>query len=98
MWAVEAARTRPGGECVMPWTAPRRAPLGVALAGLLLLSGCGGSEPAPLKAMQPEVPADLCATVPAPARAGLISNGDSDPTGNPTAACSLRSPDGSGHQ
>ena len=41
------------------------------------------------------MPADLCATVPARARRRLIANSnDSDTTGNPTAACSLRSPDG----
>ena len=79
----------------MPRTAPSRARLGLFAAGLLLLSGCGGSQPAALKPMEPEVPADLCATVPAAAKAGLVTNSDSDTTGNPTAACSLRSPDGS---
>jgi hypothetical protein len=44
--------------------------------------------------MKPEVPADLCATVPSTARAGLVTASNTDPTGNPTAACSLRSPTG----
>lgn len=71
----------------------RSAQLGTLLATLLLAAGCGSTEPAPLKAMKPEVPADLCATVPAKARANLLANSNSDETGNPTAACSLRSPD-----
>jgi hypothetical protein len=79
----------------MPRTAPSRTRLGLVAAGLLLLSGCGGSEPEALKPMEPEVPADLCATVPEAAKAGLVTNSDSDTAGNPTAACSLRSPDGS---
>jgi hypothetical protein len=82
----------------MPRTAPSRARLGVlgsgAVLSLLVLSGCG-ADPAPLKPMEPEVPADLCATVPTAAKAGLVSNSSSDATGNPTAACSLRSADGS---
>jgi hypothetical protein len=41
--------------------------------------------------MPPEVPADLCATVPASTRQGLATSASSDPEGNPTAACSLRS-------
>ena len=79
----------------MPRTAPSRTRLGLVAAGLLLLSGCGGSEPEALKPMEPEVPADLCAAVPATAKAGLVTSSDSDTGGNPTAACSLRSPDGS---
>jgi hypothetical protein len=75
----------------MPRTAPSRARLGVLVAGLLLVSGCGGSEPEPLKPMEPEVPADLCALVPDAAKTGLVANSNSDSTGNPTAACSLRS-------
>lgn len=59
-----------------------------------LLAGCGSGEPEPLEAMQPEVPADLCATVPAEVRKGLDTSSSSDPSGNPTAACSLRSPVG----
>jgi len=70
----------------------RSAQLGTLLATLLLAAGCGSTEPEPLKAMEPEVPADLCATVPAATRAGLIGDSSTDETGNPTAACSLRSP------
>ena len=80
----------------MPTPTRRRTPsLWVALtvAGTLL-SGCGSSEPEPLEAAQPEVPADLCATVPADTRAGLVDSASADETGNPTAACSLRSPTG----
>jgi hypothetical protein len=79
----------------MSRTAPSRARLGLVVAGLLLLSGCGGSQPAALKPMEPEVPADLCSTIPDSARTGLVTNSDSDSDGDPTAACSLRSPDGS---
>jgi hypothetical protein len=79
----------------MPRTRSRLGGFAVVLALLLGAAGCGGSEPAPLKAMAPEVPADLCSTIPEAARAGLVSNSNSDTTGNPTAACSLRSPDGS---
>jgi len=80
----------------MPTARGRLAALGAGLvAGLLLLSGCGGAEPEPLKPLSPEVPADLCSTVPQAAKAGLVSNSDSDTTGNATAACSLRSADGS---
>lgn len=71
----------------------RSAQLGTLLATLLLAAGCGTTEPKPLTAIRPEVPADLCATVPAAARAGLIANSNADATGNPTAACSLRSAD-----
>jgi hypothetical protein len=82
-------------------TAPGRArlgvPFGLVVAGLLVLSGCG-ADPAPLKPMQPEVPADLCANVPNAARTGLVTNSNTDTSGNPTAACSLRSPDGSADQ
>lgn len=81
--------------------APGRArlgvPFGLVVAALLVLSGCG-ADPEPLKPMQPEVPTDLCADVPSAARTGLVTNSDSDTSGNPTAACSLRSPDGSGDQ
>lgn len=73
-------------------TAPRRARLGLVVAALLLTAACGGSEPEPLEAMAPEVPADLCALVPEDVRAGLVANANSDEAGDPTAACSLRSP------
>ncbi len=76
----------------------RPAQLGTLLATLLLASACGSQEPEPLTAMEPEVPADLCATVPAALRQGLVANATSDPTGNPTAACSLRSADGASTQ
>ena len=67
--------------------------LASAIAALLLASGCGSSEePEPLKPMEPEVPADLCATVPESAKAGLEAASNTVTTGNPTAACSLRSP------
>jgi hypothetical protein len=72
----------------------RYAQAGTLLATVLLASGCGTTEPAPLEVAEPEVPADLCATVPAAVRAGLIAASNSDPTGNPTAACSLHSSDG----
>ena len=69
--------------------------LGTLMVTLLLAAGCGSAaQPAPLKATKPEVPADLCATVPESTRTGLIADSDTDPTGNPTAACSLRSPTG----
>lgn len=60
-----------------------------------LLSGCGSGEPEPVEAVEPEVPADLCATVPESARKGLVTSSSSNPAGTPTAACSLRSPVGS---
>jgi hypothetical protein len=41
--------------------------------------------------MPPETPADLCATVPAATRAGLVGSSSSTVQGTPTAACSLRS-------
>lgn len=73
--------------------APRRSvQCGTLLATLLLAAGCGSTEPEPLTAMPPEVPADLCATIPEAARQGLLTNSSTDETGNPTAACSLRSP------
>jgi hypothetical protein len=76
----------------------RSAQLGTLLVTLLLAAGCGTTEPAPLTATKPEVPADLCATVPEAARAGLLANSNTDDTGNPTAACSLRSADGARNQ
>jgi len=73
-------------------TASRRA--GLLVATLLLTAGCGSTEPEPVEALEPVVPADLCATVPEQLREGLIANANNSDTGNPTAACSLRSPDG----
>lgn len=73
----------------------RSAQLGTLLATLLLAAGCGSaSQPEPLKAMAPDAPADLCATLPDASRTGLITNSNTDDTGNPTAACSLRSSSG----
>ncbi len=73
--------------------ARRTAQLGALLGTLLLAAGCGSTEPEPLTATEPEIPADLCATVPAELRKGMIANANTDETGHPTAACSLRSPD-----
>lgn len=79
-------------------SAPRRAArLGTVLAALLLAAGCAGAtEPEPLKALAPDAPADLCATLPEAARTGLVTSSNTDDTGNPTAACSLRSPGDAG--
>jgi hypothetical protein len=77
----------------MSRTAARRTRLGLAFAGLLLVSACGGEEPEALEPMEPEVPANLCAMVPGGTKSGLVANANSDETGNPTAACSLRSAD-----
>lgn len=74
-------------------TRRRSAQLGILLATLLLAAGCGGDKPDPVQAIESDVPADLCATVPAAARAGLIADSSSSIAGNPTAACSLRSRD-----
>ena len=72
--------------------------VGLVVATLLLAAGCGTTEPEPVEALEPIVPADLCATVPAQLREGLIANANNSETGNPTAACSLRSPDGAATQ
>ena len=74
-------------------TARRRSGLGIVVAALLLLAGCGSFEPEPVQALPPEAPADLCATLPAATRAGLVGSSSTDVEGTPTAACSLRSPD-----
>ena len=71
-----------------------RTALATALAAAALVLSACGSDPAPLKAVQPEVPADLCALVPPTAKAGLQTSSDSDDTGDPTAACSLRTAPG----
>jgi len=71
-----------------------RTTLGLVAAGLVL-TGCGSTEePEPLQPVPPAVPADLCASVPEDARAGLTASSSADQTGNPTAACSLRSAPG----
>jgi hypothetical protein len=75
-------------------TASRRGGQAVVVATLLLATGCGTTEPEPVEALDPVVPADLCATVPEQLREGLIANANNSDTGNPTAACSLRSEDG----
>jgi hypothetical protein len=72
-------------------TAARRACLAAVVSMLLIASGCGGSEPPPLEPMEPAAPADLCSTVPDSTKVGLVSNSNTDTTGNPTASCSLRS-------
>jgi hypothetical protein len=71
-----------------------RTALATALAAATLLLAACGAEPQPLKALPPDVPADLCSLVPETARAGLQTSSDSDETGNPTAACSLRTAPG----
>jgi hypothetical protein len=75
-------------------TASRRGGLAVVVATLLLTAGCGGDpQPDAVQPLEPVVPADLCATVPAELREGLIINANNSETGNPTAACSMRSED-----
>jgi len=74
-------------------TAFRRGGLAVVVATLLLTSGCGSSKPQAVQPLEPVVPADLCATVPAQLREGLLINANNSDTGNPTAACSMRTPD-----
>ena len=82
----------------MSRTAARRAGLGVMVSVLLVASGCGTTEPEPLEAMDPVAPADLCALVPEATKAGLVTTASVDETGNPTAACSLRSAPGAATQ
>jgi hypothetical protein len=74
-------------------TAFRRGRLAVVVATLLLAAGCGSTKPDPVEPLEPAVPADLCSTVPAGLREGLILNANNSETGNPTAACSMRSED-----
>jgi len=74
-------------------TASRRGGLAVVVSTLLLTAGCGSSKPQAVEPLEPAVPADLCATVPAQLREGLILNANNSESGNPTAACSMRSPD-----
>jgi hypothetical protein len=71
-----------------------RTALATALAAATLLLSACGSDPAPLQAAPPDVPADLCALVPQTAKVGLQTSSDTDSTGDPTAACSLRTPPG----
>jgi hypothetical protein len=68
------------------------------VATLLLAPGCGTTEPEPVEALEPALPADLCSTVPAQLREGLLFSANNSATGNPTAACSLRSADGAATQ
>jgi hypothetical protein len=76
-------------------SASRRGRLAVVAATLLLTAGCGGDpQPDAVQPLEPVVPADLCATVPKDLREGLIVNANNSETGNPTAACSMRSEDG----
>lgn len=63
-------------------------------AGLLLFSACGNSEPTALTPVPPDVPANLCSTIPEDARVGLLVANNTSLQGNPTAACSLRSESG----
>jgi hypothetical protein len=75
-------------------TTRRRGGLGLVVVALLLVAGCGSSKPEPIQARLPEAPADLCATLPAATRTGLVGSSSTDVEGTPTAACSLRSPGG----
>lgn len=70
--------------------------LGAVLVTWVLAAGCGGTKPTPVVAVDTPAPADLCATLPPATRVGLISTSSLDDTGASTAACSLRSSDGSG--
>ena len=75
-----------------------RGSLAVVLATLLLAAGCGSSEPEPLKPLEPSVPADLCATVPATCVRGLIANANTPtPETRPLPARCAR-PDGAKNQ
>ncbi len=79
--------------------ARRRATSGALVAaGLLLLSACGSAEPAALTPVAPDVPANLCSTIPESARAGLLVANNTSLEGNPTAACSLRSENGAAEE
>ena len=71
-----------------------RTALATALAAATLLLSACGAQPQPLQALPPDVPADLCSLVPETAKAGLQTSSDADQTGNPTAACSLRTAPG----
>ena len=73
--------------------------LATVLTSLLIASGCGSSpEPDPVQPVEPDVPADLCATIPESAKTGLEADSNTVTSGSPTAACSLRSPLGSKQQ
>jgi hypothetical protein len=63
-------------------------------AATLVLAACGATKPQPVTAAVPDAPANLCASVPDAARTGLLTSSDTDTTGDPTAACSLRSAPG----
>jgi hypothetical protein len=66
----------------------------VLAAATLVLSACGATKPQPVVAMQPDAPADLCASVPEAVKTGLETSADTDVNGDPTAACSLSSAPG----
>ena len=87
--AGPAAKNRQGGRCRHGGVRQGSAPCWPRCCS----PARAGREPEPLEAMEPEVPADLCATVPESARKGLLTNSNTDESRNPTAACSLRSPD-----
>ncbi len=72
----------------------RRRTTWVLVVAGLALSGCGSAEPEPLEPVPPAVPADLCASIPEDARRDLTTSASTDESGNPTAACALRSEPG----
>jgi hypothetical protein len=59
---------------------------------LATLAACGSdSAPAKLEPVQPAVPDNVCALLPENVTKGLQSASSTDPSGDPTAACSLSS-------
>ena len=57
----------------------------------LVLSGCGSTEPKPLKPLEPAVPADLCSALPKDLTQGLQTSSTTSESGDPTSACALQS-------